>query len=229
MSDTDSYTDVIVWNSSIEQLLARWCDQAKCFEWMHSQAFSYYNKKARIIMIISNLFTAISGLSNVIAGGETSGGFKLAWVFGSISILVSMVNMLQEKLAYAQMATQFSQYSDNWGSIRRKIEEQLCIPPNSRQHCGTFLKYIKQDINLVSTAGNSKIPEFIKNKCFLKFNSIPDFDIPDICGQIEHTKIYINEGNNFPNYGTLNNDKPKNNDKPLNIGSINNDNTGEKI
>jgi hypothetical protein len=108
MSDTDSYTDAIVWNASIEQLLARWCDQAKCFEWMHSQAYSYFNKKARIIMIISNLLTAISGLSNVIAGGETAGGFKLAWVFGSISILVSMANILQEKLAYAQMATQFS-------------------------------------------------------------------------------------------------------------------------
>jgi hypothetical protein len=206
MSETDSYIDAIVWNSSIEQLLARWCDQSKCFEWMHSQAYSYYNKKARIIMIISNLLTAINGLSNIIIGGETTNNFKLAWIFGSISILVTMANMLQEKLAYGQLATKFSQYSDHWGNIRRKIEEQLCIPPKSRQHCGTFLKYIKQDINLVSTAGNSKIPEFIKMMCYSKFNSIPEFDVPDICGQVEHTQIYINDGN-LTNYGSINNDK----------------------
>jgi hypothetical protein len=144
-------------------------------------------------MIISNILTAFSGLSNVITGGVTTSGFKLAWIFGSISIIISLTNILQEKLAYAQLAANFSQYSNSWGTIHRKIEELLSMPQNSRIHCGTFLKYIKQDINMVSTAGNSIIPEHIKQECYIKFSSIPNFDVPDICGQIEHTQIYINE------------------------------------
>jgi hypothetical protein len=53
------------------------------------------------------------------------------------------------------------------------------------------LKYLRQDINQVSVAGNAKIPEFIRDECYKKFSQIPDFDLPDICGQIEHTKVYF--------------------------------------
>ena len=26
-----------------------------------------------------------------------------------------------------------------------------------------------------------------------KFGKIPDFDVPDICGQVEHTSVYVEE------------------------------------
>jgi len=87
-------------------------------------------------------------------------------------------------------ATEHNQYSVQWGTIRRKIEEELSIPPESRGACCTFLKYLRQDINKVSVDGNTKIPEFIRNLCYKKFNTIQNFDIPDICGDMEHTQAY---------------------------------------
>jgi hypothetical protein len=143
------------------------------------------------MMIASNILTAVSGLSNVIAGGSSVNGFQLSWVFGSLAITVSITNMLQEKLGYTAKAAQHNQFSIQWGSIRRKLEEELSIPPESRKDCKSFLKYIRQDINQVSIAGNSMIPEFIKANCYAKFNKVRNFDIPDICGQMEHTKIYV--------------------------------------
>jgi len=195
MTDSDT-TDTIStikldWNPSIELMLARWCDQAKSFEWMHTEAYSQYSKKAKIIMITSNILTAVSGLSNVIAGGYTIDGFQLAWVFGSLSIMVSITNMLQEKLGYLIKAADHRNYATQWGTIRRKIDEELSIPPQSRKDCGTFLKYLRQDINQVSIAGNSAIPESIRKSCYEKFSHITDFDLPDICGHIEHTRIYF--------------------------------------
>ena len=181
----------IGWIPSIELMLANWGDQAKAFEWMHIETYASYNKKAKIIMITSNILTAISGLSNVIAGGTVVDGFQLAWIFGSLSILVSIFNMLQEKLAYTTKAAEHQQFSVQWGSIRRKIEEELSIPPNARKDCGTFLKYLRQDINQVSVAGNAKVPESIRDTCFEKFSKIPEFDLPDICGKMERTRIYI--------------------------------------
>ena len=77
--------------------------------------------------------------------------------------------------------------------IRRKIEEELVIPRGSRKDCKSFMKFLRQDINLVSVEGNTKIPKNIRDECFKKFISIQDFDIPDICGEIEHTKIYIHK------------------------------------
>ena len=184
-------SDAIQWTHSVEIMLAEWCDQAKCFEWMHMHAYDYYYTRARVMVVCSNIFTAISGLSNVIAGGVSIGTFQLAYLFGSLSIVISITNMLQEKLAYASLATDFQQYSTRWGSIRRKIEEQLAIPPNVRQNCHTFLKYVRQDINQVSIDGNNKIPECIRNECFKKFSKIQDFDLPEIVGEMEHTKIYV--------------------------------------
>jgi hypothetical protein len=181
----------LAWSPSVERMLIRWADQAKCFVWMHTETFSYYDTHARRIIIASNLLTALGGLSNVIAGGTTVNGFQLAWVFGSLSILVSITNMLQEKLGYITKAAEHKQYSAQWGTIQRKIDEELSIPPESRKDCGTFLKYLRQDINQVSINGNAAIPEFIRTLCFNKFSKISDFDIPDICGHIEHTQGYL--------------------------------------
>jgi len=181
------------WSKSIEKMLASWCDQAKCFEWMHTQAFSLYDRKSRIIMICSNVLTAVSGLTNVIAGGISVDGVPLAYFFGSLSIAVSIANMLQEKLAYGASAIEHRQFSATWGVIRRKIEEELGIPPESRKECGTFLKFLRQDINTVSAAGAVKIPQHLRDECYKKFSSIPDFEVPDICGSMEHTKVYVRE------------------------------------
>jgi len=70
------------------------------------------------------------------------------------------------------------------------MDEELSIPPESRTNCHTFMKYLRQDINQVSVKGNAAIPQNIRDACYAKFNSIQDFNIPDICGQIEHTKSY---------------------------------------
>jgi hypothetical protein len=77
-----------------------------------------------------------------------------------------------------------------WGAVRRKIEEEIGIPPDARKECRTFMKYLRQDINQVSVEGNAKIPEFIKTKCFDKFSRIPNFVLPEICGEMEHTSVY---------------------------------------
>lgn len=196
MGDTQNSDDssIIIkqdWNPGVENMLASWCDEAKCFEWMHTEAFSFFDKRARALTIASNVLTAISGISNIMAGGSSVNGFQLSWVFGTLSVVISITNMLQEKLAYVTKSVEHNHYATQWGSIRRKIEEQLSIPPESRKDCPTFLKYLRVDINQVSIDGNSMIPERIRDECHEKFGKIQDFDLPDICGKVEHTQIYI--------------------------------------
>lgn len=181
----------ICWDANIDRMLASWCDEAKCFEWMHGQAFSMFDQKARRIMIASNVLTAIAGLTNVIAGDKEINGFQLSWFFGSLSIVVSITNMLQEKLAYAAKAEEHHHLAILWAAIRRKIEEQVAIPWANRKDCATYLKYLRQDITAASADGEAKIPIEIRNACRDKFGAIPEFDVPDICGTVKHTKTYI--------------------------------------
>jgi hypothetical protein len=193
MSETEDTTNnQVQWTPAIDTLLAKWCDEAKCFEWMHTEAFHQYDKQSHRLIIASNILTSINGLLNLIVGGITVQGFQTAWLFGTIGIVISIANMLQEKLAYGTLASDNKHYAISWGIIRRKIEEEVAIPPTSRKQCSAFLKLIRDDINKVSLDGTTKIPETIRQACLEKFRKIENFDIPDICGGMEHTKIYTN-------------------------------------
>ena len=179
------------WSPQIDALMASWCDKAKCFEWMHTEAYSLFDRKSKGFMITVNCLTAVAGLSNVIAGGFSTNGFQLAWVFGGISIAASTLNMLQDKLGYMASSHLHLKMASDWGSIKAKLEEVIHIPYSGRKDCKTFLRYIKDDIGKASADGNSMIPEHIRKACYEKFSKIPDFDIPDICGQMEHTQIFV--------------------------------------
>ena len=188
-------SDGLLWDSSVDNLLASWCDNAKCFEWMHTESHSISSRKAKKFMISINLLTAFAGLSNVIAGSYNIDGFQISWIFGSISILVSTLNMLQDKLGYQQATLNHSKFANQWCVIRNKIEEVVSLPVSARRDCKTFLKYIKADINQASIDGNSLIPKEIRIACYEKFKNIANFDIPDICGNMEHTKVFVNTSN----------------------------------
>ena len=189
--DTSEKADTVQWDANIDRLLAGWCDQAKCYEWMHCESFASFDSKAKGLMLTINILVAISGLSNVIAGGVIVSGFQVSWIFGSFTILTSMANMMQDKLAWQQSSEVHKRLNATWGVIRRKLEEELILPPASRKDCATFLRYIRADINNVSADSDSKIPKWIRDACYSKFRTVPNFDIPDICGQVEHTRVYI--------------------------------------
>ena len=179
------------WSNEIDNLLTTWCDNAKCFEWMHGETSIDYLKKSKIFMVIINLLTAVSGLSNIIAGNISINGFQLIWVFGSISILTSTLNILQDKLAYQPLAETHRKFASQWSIIISKIEEIVALPPNGRRDCKTFLKYIKSDINQVTIDGNNLIPKYIRDLCYEKFKNIPDFELPEIVGVVSHTKSFF--------------------------------------
>ena len=181
----------IQWTKEIDLLLAGWCDNAKCFEWMHSETSIDYLRRSKIFIVVINLMTAVAGLSNIIAGNISINGFQLIWVFGSISILTSTLNILQDKLAYQALAESHKKFASQWSIIISKIEEVVAIPPNNRKDCKTFLRYIKYDINQVTLDGNNLIPKNIRDLCYEKFKNIPNFELPEIVGVVSHTKIYV--------------------------------------
>jgi len=185
------------WSKEIDILLTSWCDNAKCFEWMHGETSINYLKKSKIFMVVINLLTAISGLSNIIAGNVSIGGFQLIWVFGSISILTSTLNILQDKLSYQSLAESHHKFASQWSVIISKIEEIVALPPHARRDCKTFLRYIKIDINQATIDGNNLIPKYIRDLCYEKFKNVPNFELPEIVGVVSHTKSFFSNNENI--------------------------------
>lgn len=193
MSTHDSSPDTaagLQWSPQIDRMLADWCDEAKCFEWMYSQSYSRYSKRSTVMIIGANITISLSGIANLILGVTVSDATTTSIVFGCVSIGIGIVNMVKEQFGWTELANNYKVSAKQWSEISRKMQEQLIIPPGSRKDCATFLKYIKQDMTLASEH-NTNIPADIRRKCFEKFNTIPKFNVPDICGQIEHTSVYV--------------------------------------
>jgi hypothetical protein len=187
--DTDAIS-FVSWDSKIDTLLAKWCDTAKCYEWMHSESHTICERKSQTFMVLINSLTAISGVANTIVGGLTVNGIQCAWIFGGISIFVSTLNMLQDKLGYAQNAVLHKKLIVQWASIRMRIEEILTIPYTARKDCKSILQLLRSDLRDAERDGTGLIGKDVRDACFNHFKEIEGFDIPDICGQVEHTKIY---------------------------------------
>lgn len=193
MSTHDSSPDTaagLQWSPQIDRMLADWCDEAKCFEWMHSEAYSRYSKRSTAMLIGANITISLSGIANLVLGATIPDTMTTSIIFGCVSIGIGIVNMVKEQFGWTELANNYKVSAKHWTEISRKMQEQLIIPPGSRKDCGTFLKYIKQDMT-VASEHNTNIPVDIRQKCFEKFNVIPKFNIPDICGQIEHTAVYV--------------------------------------
>ena len=192
--DQSETSSGLQWTPSIDHMLANWCDQAKSFEWMNTEAYSRYSVRSTAMSITVNVAIALSGVANLIVGSSqlSDTGVPPSTILGCVSIAISIISMLEDKFDWITMANNFKQESVQWSNVSRKLEEQLAVPPAGRKDCSTFLKYIKQDINTVS-ATNYMIPKDIRTKCMEKFGKIPNFDVPDICGQVEHTSIYVEQ------------------------------------
>ena len=197
MSTKDEGPDTasgLSWSPSIDRMLANWCDQSKSFEWMNTEAYSRYSVRSTSMSITVNIAIALSGVANLIVGTAQLSDTAVppSTILGCVSIAISIISMLEDKFDWITMANNFKQASVQWSNVSRKLEEQLAVPPGGRKDCSTFLKYIKQDITTVS-ATNYMIPKDIRIKCMEKFGKIAHFDVPDICGQVEHTSVYVEE------------------------------------
>lgn len=193
MSTKDEEPDTspgLQWTPQIDTMLANWCDQAKCFNWMHTQAFSRYSKRSTIMNISTNITISLVGIVNLALGSAGTDGMTSSMVTGSVSIGIGIVKMIHEQFNWTSLAADYRHCATRWDNISRKIQEQVVLPYVGRKDCRTFLKYIKQDMTEASDK-NPTIPKDIRNKCNNKFGKIPGFDVPDICGQVEHTLVYV--------------------------------------
>ena len=177
------------WTPAIDRMLANWCDQSKSFNWMHGQAYSRYSKRSTAMNISTNIAISLVGIVNLALASSQIEPMTTSMVTGSVSVAIGIIKMIQEQFNWTSLAADYRNSAKKWDHVSRKIQEQVVLPYAGRKDCGTFLKYIKQDINEASDT-NTLIPKDIRIKCNDKFGKIPDFDVPDICGQVEHTLVY---------------------------------------
>jgi hypothetical protein len=181
------------WTKPQEELMAAWADIAACYRWMHDKAekrFSHLNMSMSIpIIILSTLTgTANFGIDSIV--GDNPQHKKYAsFAIGSVSLIAGVLGTLGNFLRFAQFQESHRVSSVSWGKFQRLVAVELALHPNDRADCMDFLKLCRAELDRLIEQSPA-IPPSIVHAFEKKFGKMEDIEKPEICGDIDHTKVY---------------------------------------
>jgi hypothetical protein len=181
------------WTKEQEHLMAEWSDIALCYRWLHDQSEKIFHTKTLWInlpvIVLSTLGgSANFGVQSLFAGDETALKYS-SFVIGSISLLAGIMTTVGNYLRYAQLEESHRVASIAWGKFQRLIAVELALNPNDRMDSLDFLKICRSDLDRLIEQ-SPPIPRTAISIFESKFGKIKDLKKPDICGALEHTRVY---------------------------------------
>jgi hypothetical protein len=181
------------WTKPQEELMAAWADIAACYRWMHDKSekrFSHLNMSMSIpIIILSTLTgTANFGIDSIV--GDNPDHKKYAsFAIGSASLIAGILGTLGNFLRFAQFQESHRVASVSWGKFQRLVAVELALHPNDRADCMDFLKLCRAELDRLIEQSPA-IPPGVVHAFEKKFGKMEEIEKPEICGDIDHTKVY---------------------------------------
>ena len=180
------------WSREQEVLMAEWSDLAMCYRWLHDKSEKYYHSKTLWInlpvIILSTLGgTANFGIQSLFSDDMTKKYASFA--IGGVSLFAGLLTTIGNYLRYAQLEESHRVASIAWGKFQRLIAVELALNPDDRIDSLDFLKICRADLDRLIEQ-SPPIPEESIKLFEASFGLIADLKKPDICGSLEHTRVF---------------------------------------
>ncbi len=180
------------WTREQETLMAEWSDLAMCYRWLHDKSEKHYHSKTLWInlpvIILSTLGgTANFGIQSLFDDDNTKKYASFA--IGGISLFAGLLTTIGNYLRYAQFEESHRVASIAWGKFQRLIAVELALNPDDRIDSMDFLKICRADLDRLIEQ-SPPIPEESIKLFEASFGLITDLKKPDICGALEHTRVF---------------------------------------
>jgi hypothetical protein len=180
------------WTKEQERLMSEWSDIAMCYRWLHDHSEKIYHKKTLWINIPVIVLSTLGGTANFgiqsIFSDDTSK--KLAsFAIGGVSLFAGLLTTINNYLRYPQLEESNRVASIAWGKFQRLIAVELSLHPDERMDSLDFLKVCRADLDRLIEQSPPIPPQAIQLFEF-RFGSIKELKKPDICGALEHTRVY---------------------------------------
>jgi len=180
------------WTSEQERLMSEWSDIAMCYRWLHDHSEKIYHSKTLWInipvIVLSTLGgTANFGIQSIFSDNSTK---QLAsFAIGGVSLFAGLLTTINNYLRYPQLEESNRVASIAWGKFQRLIAVELSLHPDERMDSMDFLKVCRADLDRLIEQSPPIPPQAIQ-LFELRFGSIKELKKPDICGALEHTRVY---------------------------------------
>lgn len=181
------------WSKEQERLMAEWSDIASCYRWLHNQSEKIFHIKTLWInlpvIVLSTLCgTANFGIQSLFEGDENAKKYA-SFGIGGISLIAGLLTTVGNYLRYAQLEESHRVAAIAWGKFQRLIAVELALKPDDRIDSLDFLKICRADLDRLIEQ-SPPIPTEAIVLFENKIGIIKDLKKPDICGGIEHTRVF---------------------------------------
>ena len=133
----------MVWNNSVELLLASYCDESAVRESMHRSAYYRYKKLLSCFQIPIICCSALSGSIQFLSKSFPTVENHIITGTASLSIITSLLSAVMSYLRVGESMTKNEQALVEWQSFYNHIKHQLSLARSQREDPDKFMDWVK--------------------------------------------------------------------------------------
>ena len=143
----NSEKEEIEWNLALEDLLCEEAEKCSGLSWLHGRCETYFSILNNRLQIPIIVLSTVVGAASVGSASLFPGSAGIASVsLGAISILVSILGMLNSHYAFGKRAEGHKLGCVQYAQIYRMVHIEMSLARKNRMSPKQLLRYIKEDL-----------------------------------------------------------------------------------
>ena len=185
------------WDTSVERLLQKYCDEAKTRECLHRKAFYRYKSLTTCFQLPVIILSAVAGSATFLSKGYPGAEEYITNCTAGVSILVSIVSAVASYLQLGENKSKHEAAEVAWQNFFNGIKHTLNLRRDLRTEAEDYISEIKTHYDRlfeISPICNEGLISSVRKQ--IEKNATPEFQIPNYMNGWQHTPV-VEESEEF--------------------------------
>ena len=188
------------WDTSVERLLQKYCDEAQTREALHRRSYYSYKKLTTCFNLPVIVLSCLSGSFQFLSKGYPEIEQHIVTGTASLSILTAIISAVASYLKLGESTSKHEQSANAWLLFHNELKHQLSLRRDKRQEADEFLVNCKTQYDRLfelSPICSSSMIKVIKKK--INSTATEAFVSPSYLNGFRHTEVFRTEEDSYEN------------------------------